>query len=126
MGEVLLALLTWAAIIGGLGWWHARGVALRGRRRTAESLRPENRLRTLRRTAEYYERRHAAERARGDLCGTSAACAERARRQAEELEAEFPELAARTKTKELAQRESGAGGGDRTLAETAAANWRKA
>ena len=35
MGEVLLALLTWAAIIGGLGWWHARGVALRGRRRTA-------------------------------------------------------------------------------------------
>ena len=126
MGEVLLALVTWAAIFAGLGLGYARQVARRGRRRTAEDLRPENQLRTWRREAQYYERRGAAERARGSRSDLSAAGLARARERLAALEAQFPELAARAKAKAPAQRESWAGGGARTLAETDAVDWRKA
>ena len=126
MGEVLLALVTWAAIIGGLGWWHAHGVALRGKRRVAEDMRPENQLRSARRALELSEKECADARAMGWSCAQPEARLARARERLAALEAQFPELAARAKAKAPAQRESGAGGGARTLAETDAVDWRKA
>lgn len=126
MGEVLLALVTWAAIFAGLGLGYARQVARRGRRRTAEDLRPENQLRTWRRALELSEKECAQARAMGWSLERPEARLARARERLAALEAQFPELAARAKAKAPAQRESGAGGGDRTLAETDAVDWRKA
>lgn len=105
--DALLSLLQivgfWGAVFGGFALLRAWEV----RRETAESLRPENRLRVARESVARAERFLAEARERGwhEELPRRAEELEQQQARLEALETEFPAAAERAKAEELAQRE---------------------